>query len=196
MLRLEFHVNQRGLKRLHWSTSSRLTAPPQPISGRGAVTSLQCASLAAMLSVLFTCTGENGLLSAGKHISVQDTVICVCLSLLYACLVIHYRPSSVPIIYIINNSFAIRYITLQIWKYYGIFGFVLNERGRIHEHKAISKHSESAHGHCLGDFVFKCATHGIRCSSAGGYQTASHYCGRPLLVWGGIACIRCKASCT
>ncbi len=58
MLRLEFHVNQRGLKRLHWSTSSRLTAPPQPISGRGAVTSLQCASLAAMLSVLFTCTGE------------------------------------------------------------------------------------------------------------------------------------------
>ncbi len=57
------------LKRLHWSTSSRLTAPPQPISRRGAVTSLQCASLAAMLSVLFTCTGENGLLSAGKHIS-------------------------------------------------------------------------------------------------------------------------------
>ncbi len=47
MLRLEFHVNQRGLKRLHWSTSSRLTAPPQPISRRGAVTSLQCASLAA-----------------------------------------------------------------------------------------------------------------------------------------------------
>ncbi len=42
MLRLEFHVNQRGLKRLHWSTSSRLTAPPQPISRRGAVTSLQC----------------------------------------------------------------------------------------------------------------------------------------------------------
>ncbi len=88
MLRLEFHVNQRGLKRLHWSTSSRLTAPPQPISRRGAVTSLQCASLAAMLSVLFTCTGENGLLSAGKHISVQDTVICVCLSLLYTCLAI------------------------------------------------------------------------------------------------------------
>ncbi len=47
MLRLEFHVNQCGLKRLHWSTSSRLTAPPQPISRRGAVTSLQCASLAA-----------------------------------------------------------------------------------------------------------------------------------------------------
>ncbi len=47
MLRLVFHVNQRGLKRLHWSTSSRLTAPPQPISRRGAVTSLQCASLAA-----------------------------------------------------------------------------------------------------------------------------------------------------
>ncbi len=47
MLRLEFHVNQRGLKRHRWSTSSRLTAPPQPISRRGAVTSLQCASLAA-----------------------------------------------------------------------------------------------------------------------------------------------------
>ncbi len=47
MLWLGFHVNQRGLKRLHWSTSSQLTAPPQPISGRGAVTSLQCASLAA-----------------------------------------------------------------------------------------------------------------------------------------------------
>ncbi len=47
MLRLEFHVNQHGLKRHHWSTSSWLTAPPQPISRRGAVTSLQCASLAA-----------------------------------------------------------------------------------------------------------------------------------------------------
>ncbi len=50
--------------------------------------------------------------------------------------------------------------------------------------------------HCLGGFVFKCATHGIRCSSAGGYQTALQYCGRPLLDWGGIACIRRKASCT
>ncbi len=28
MLRLEFHVNQRRLKRHHWSTSSWLTAPP------------------------------------------------------------------------------------------------------------------------------------------------------------------------
>ncbi len=36
----------------------------------------------------------------------------------------------------------------------------------------------------------------IRCSSAGGYQTALHCCGRPLLDWGWIACIRCKASCT
>ncbi len=44
--------------------------------------------------------------------------------------------STKPIIYIINNSFAFRYVTLQIWKYYGISGFVLNERGRIHEHKA------------------------------------------------------------
>ncbi len=39
--------------------------------------------------------------------------------------------------------------------------------------------SESSHGHCLGGFVFKCATHDIRCSSAGGYQTALHCCVRP-----------------
>ncbi len=45
--------------------------------------------------------------------------------------------STKPIIYIINNSLAFRYITSQIWKYYGIFGFVPNERGRIHEHKAL-----------------------------------------------------------
>ncbi len=125
--------------------------------------------------------------------------------------------STKPIINIINNNLAFRYVTSQIWKYYGIFGFVLNERGRIHEHKALfhkqlsaqafkvqvysfvslcETRSESAHGHCLGGFVFKCATHGIRCSSAGGYQTALHYCGRPLLDRGWIACIRRKASCT
>ncbi len=44
--------------------------------------------------------------------------------------------STKPIIYIINNSLAFRCVTSQIWKYYGIFGFVRNERGRIHEHKA------------------------------------------------------------
>ncbi len=44
--------------------------------------------------------------------------------------------------------------------------------------------SESAHGHRLVGFVFKRANHGIRCSSAGGYQTALHYCGYPLLDWG------------
>ncbi len=49
-------------------------------------------------------------------------------------------------------------------------------------------HSESAHGHCLGHFVFKCATHGILCSSAGGYQTALHDCGRPYWM-GWIACV-------
>ncbi len=45
--------------------------------------------------------------------------------------------------------------------------------------------SESAHGHCLVGFVFKHATHSIRCSSAGagGYQTALRYCERPLLDW-------------
>ncbi len=47
-----------------------------------------------------------------------------------------------------------------------------------------------------GGFVFKWATRGIHCSSAGGYQTALHYCRRPLLDWGWIACFRCKASCT
>ncbi len=41
-----------------------------------------------------------------------------------------------------------------------------------------------------------CVTVSIRCSSAGGYQTALHCCGRPLLDWGWIACIRRKASCT
>ncbi len=85
--------------------------------------------------------------------------------------------STKPIIYIINNSLAFRCVTSQIWKYYGIFGFVPNERGRIHEHKApfrkqlsaqafkvysfvslCETHSESAHGHCLVGFVFKCAT--------------------------------------
>ncbi len=41
-----------------------------------------------------------------------------------------------PIICIINNSFSFRYVTLQIWKYSGMFGFVPNERCRTHEHKA------------------------------------------------------------
>ncbi len=45
-------------------------------------------------------------------------------------------------------------------------------------------HSESAHGHCLVGFVFKCATHGIHCSSAGGYQIALHYCGAPFWIGG------------
>ncbi len=39
-------------------------------------------------------------------------------------------------------------------------------------------------------------TVGIRCSSAGGYQTALHCCGRPFLDWGWTACIRREASCT
>ncbi len=58
------------------------------------------------------------------------------------------------------------------------------------------RNSETAHGHCPGGFVFKRATHRFRCSSAGGYQTALFYCGRPLLYWGWIACISRKASCT
>ncbi len=121
-----------------------------------------------------------------------------------------------PIIYMINNSLAFRYVTSQIWKYYGIFGFVPNEGVRIHEHKAPFRKQLSAWvplkytllsvyvrdafristWSLSRGFVFKCATHGIRCSSAGGYQTALHCCGRPLLDWGWIACIHCKASCT
>ncbi len=69
----------------------------------------------------------------------------------------------------------------------------------VHVRSFLSVHvreSESAHGHCLVGFVYKCATHGIRWSSAGGYQTVLHYCGRPILDWGWIACIRRKASCT
>ncbi len=76
-----------------------------------------------------------------------------------------------------------------------------NERGRIHEHKAPFRKQLSAQAFKVysffsvyvrdafristwslsGGFVFKCASHGIRCSSAGGYQTALHYCGRLLL---------------
>ncbi len=83
-----------------------------------------------------------------------------------------------------------------------------NERVRIHEHKALVGPCENLLSVLVRDafrictwplssvgFIFKCATHGIRCSSAGGYQTALHYCSRPLLDWGWIACIRHKASC-
>ncbi len=49
------------------------------------------------------------------------------------------------------------------------------------------------HPYCLVGFVFKCTTLSIHCSSTSGYQTALHYCGRPLLDWWLIACIRCKA---
>ncbi len=37
MLWLEFHVNQRRLKRHHWSTNSWLTDPPQPIQSKRGV---------------------------------------------------------------------------------------------------------------------------------------------------------------
>ncbi len=115
---------------------------------------------------------------------------------------------------IINNSFAFRYVTSQIWIYYGIFGFMPNERARIHEHKAPFRKQLSAqafkctplpvyvrdafrtvHGHCLGGFVFKRATHGIRCSSL---VVIKQRCiaATPPSGLGWIACIRCKASCT
>ncbi len=119
--------------------------------------------------------------------------------------------STKPIVYIINNSLAFRYVTSKIWKYYGIFGFVKNERGSIHEHKAPFRKHFNAQAfkvysfvslcerrgqnqymvHCLVGFVFMCTT-----LVAGSYQTALHYCRRPPSGLGWIACIRRKASCT
>ncbi len=52
-----------------------------------------------------------------------------------------------------NNSLAFRYIKSQIWKYYGIFGFMLNERGRIHEHKAPFRKLLSAQAVCVSVYV-------------------------------------------
>ncbi len=57
------------------------------------------------------------------------------------------------------------------------------------EHKrnisgAFALDAESAHGHRLVGFVFKRATHSICCSSAGGFQTALHYCGCPFWIGG------------
>ncbi len=87
MLRLQFHVNQRRLKHHHWSTSFWLTAPPLANqSKRGGDVTLKC--LISCRCSAFTCTGENGLLSAGQHLSIQDTVICGHLSLLYVFLAI------------------------------------------------------------------------------------------------------------
>ncbi len=61
-----------------------------------------------------------------------------------------------PIIYIINNSLAFRYVTSQIWKYYGIFGFVPNERGRIHEHKAPFRKQLSSQAFKVYSFISLC----------------------------------------
>ncbi len=77
-----------------------------------------------------------------------------------------------------------------------------NERGRIHEQKDPFRKQLSAQAFkvysfvserrvqnqhmvtVLGGFIFKCATHGIHCSSDGGYQRVLHCCVRPLLDWG------------
>ncbi len=64
--------------------------------------------------------------------------------------------STKPIIYIINNIYAFRYVTSQIWKYYGIFGFVPNERGRIHEHKAPYRKQLSVQAFKVYSFVSLC----------------------------------------
>ncbi len=70
-----------------------------------------------------------------------------------------------------------------------------NERGRIHEYKALVSPCErrefriSTWSLFSGlRLVLKHATHSIRFSSAGtgSYQTALHYCGRPLLDWGDL----------
>ncbi len=57
---------------------------------------------------------------------------------------------------IINNSLAFRYVTSQIWKYYVIFGFVPNERGRIHEHKAPFRKQLSAQAFKVYSFISLC----------------------------------------
>ncbi len=57
---------------------------------------------------------------------------------------------------IINNSLAFRYITSQIWKYYVIFGFVPNERDRIHEHKAPFRKQLSAQAFKVYSFISLC----------------------------------------
>ncbi len=64
--------------------------------------------------------------------------------------------STKPIIYIINNSLAFRYVTSQTWKYYVIFGFVPNERGRIHEHKVPFRKQLSAQAFKVYSFVSLC----------------------------------------
>ncbi len=88
---LEFHVNQRGLKCHHWSTSSWLTAPPaanQPKRG----SDITPTRLISCRCSEFTCTGENGLLSAGQHLSIEDTIICGHLSLLCVYLaIVNYK---------------------------------------------------------------------------------------------------------
>ncbi len=61
-----------------------------------------------------------------------------------------------PIIYIRNNSLAFRYVTSQKCKYYVIFGFVPNERGRIHEHKVPFRKQLSAQAFKVYSFVSLC----------------------------------------
>ncbi len=124
--------------------------------------------------------------------------------------------STKPIIYIINNSLAFRYVTSQIWKYYGTFGFVPNERGRIHEHKAPFRKQLTAQAFKVYSFVSLWERHAFRISTwslsrglcfqvRNSWHLLFFCCrlsnsvallGAPLLDWGWIACIRCKASCT
>ncbi len=124
-----------------------------------------------------------------------------------------------PIIYIINNSLAFRCVISQIWKYYGIFGFVPNERGRIHEHKAPFRKQLSAQAFKLYSFVSLCERRVQRLGPISTWSLSSGLCFQVrnsrhslFFCWhlsnsvallrappsglGWIACIRCKASCT
>ncbi len=111
--------------------------------------------------------------------------------------------STKPTIYIINNSFAFRYVTSQIWKYYGIFGFVPNERGRILEHKAPFHKQLSAQAFKVYSLVSLCERRvqnqhmvtvwGLCFQVRNSWhslffcwrnQTALQYCGRPFWIGG------------
>ncbi len=123
--------------------------------------------------------------------------------------------STKPIIYIINNSLALD--TLHR-KYGNIMEYLDLCRMREAGYTSTKLHFANSWVHKplkytpLSVYVrdvfristwslsrglcFQVCNSRIHCSSAGGYQTASHCCGRPLLDWGWIACIHCKASCT
>ncbi len=118
-----------------------------------------------------------------------------------------------PIIYR-NTNLTLRYVTSQIWKYYGIFGFVPKERGRMSTilhftnswvHKPLKYTPLSVY---VRD-AFRISTWSLSsglCFQARNSRHSLFFCWRlsnsvvllqaPLSGLGWIACIRCKASCT